>query len=273
MDIKELEKCFTRAFLLSFSKKKCLIVFPVLVICGVFFVFFRTLAIEASGWISMSLLFLPILFSLGILLSLGVLLIRMYYHEVKGLSFSFRKLIRDSWPVVLGTFYLSIPSILVYFLLWILLGVFVLLKEIPAIGSFIGVILAFGPFLLILSSLLLCIFNVGLLFFATPWVALNAIDNLSSVIAFMNRIKEKIFSHFLFFFVGLLPIGCVGFLLSFAAILTNVSYLVGQHTLSIAMKWFFIMLPFSAFLTPALIFFFNFAAEAYNLLYKKKHDY
>lgn len=269
MTLKDIEKCFTRAFLLSFSKKKCLIVFPLLVLCGTLLVFFRALATAATGWISMSLLFLPILLSSGILLSLGVFLIRIYYHEVKGIAFRFRKLLHSSWPVVVGTCYLSVPSILVYCVLWILLGIFVLLKEIPAIGGFIGVVLAFGPFVLILSSILLCILNVGLLFFVTPWVALNASEDLRPFGTILQKIKERLFFHFLFFFFALLPVCLVIGILSFAAILTNTSYLVGQHTLSIALKWFFIMLPFSAFLTPAIIFFFNLAAEAYNLLYKK----
>jgi hypothetical protein len=146
----------------------------------------------------------------------------------------------------------------------------VLLKEIPGIGGFIGVILAFGPFILILSSLLLCIFNVALLFFVTPWVALNSVENLRPFKAFLAKIKGQLFSHFLFFFLAMLPTGFTAFLLYIAAKLTNVSYLVGQHTLSIALKWFFIMIPFAAFLSPAIIFFFNLAAEAYNLLYKKQ---
>lgn len=244
-------------------------VFPALVLCGILLVFCRALALDASGWIAMSLVFLPILLSSGILLSIGVVLIRIYYHEVKGLALSFRRILSSSWQVIIGTFYLSIPPILVYFLLWILLGIFMLLKEIPGIGTFIGVVLAFGPFLLILSSILLCLFNLGLLFFVTPAVALKTSEKIHPFKNILTKIKQNIFSHVVFFFLALFPIACVVGLLSLAAVLTNFSYLVGQHALSIALQWFFIMLPFCAFLTPAVVFFFNFAAEAYNLLYKK----
>lgn len=270
MNLKELEKCFTRAFWLSFSKKKSLLVFPVLALCGTLFVFFRALAIDAKGWISMSLIFLPILLTSGLLLALGVLLIRMYYHEVKEIPFSFRKIIRSSWQVVSGTIYLSVPSLIVYFVLWIVLGIFVLLKELPGIGSFIGIILAFGPFLLILSSLLLCIVNVGLLFFVAPWVGLNAFHKLKAWEEVVGKVRKQLFSHFFFFLVAIFPIGLLTLLLYGAAVLTDIGYLVGQHTFSIAIKWFFMMLPFALFLTPAVIFFFNLAAEAYNLFYKKE---
>lgn len=269
MNLKELEKCFTRAFWLSFSKKKGLLVFPILVLCGTLCVFFKALALDAKGWISMSLIFLPILFTSGILLGLGVLLIRMYYHEVKDIPFSFRKIIKSSWQVVSGTVYLSVPSLILYFVLWIMLGIFVLLKEIPGIGSFIGIILAFGPYILILSSLLLCLFNVGLLFFVTPWVGLNAFNKLREWDGILVKVKKQLFAHFFFFLVAIFPMGLMAALLYGAAVLTDIGYLVGQHTFSIAMKWFFMMVPFALFLTPAVIFFFNLAAEAYNLFYKK----
>ncbi|MES2123025.1 MAG: hypothetical protein V4492_09700, partial [Chlamydiota bacterium] len=41
---------------------------------------------------------------------------------------------------------------------------------------------------------------------------------------------------------------------------------------ALSLQWFFIMLPFSALLTPALIFFFNFAAESHVLMLKKMQE-
>ncbi|MEI6242792.1 MAG: hypothetical protein WCP39_05240, partial [Chlamydiota bacterium] len=86
---KDLELCFHRAFFLSFTKKKFLLVFPVLVLCGILVVFCRALAFGSSNWISMSMTFLPMFLSSGILLSLGVFLIRIYHHEVKNLKFHY----------------------------------------------------------------------------------------------------------------------------------------------------------------------------------------
>lgn len=265
---KILEKSFNRAFILSFSKKKFFLTFPVLVLSGILIIFCRALAEEASGWISMSLIFLPILLSSGILLSLGVLLIRIYHKEAKGEKVHYRNLISHSWDFIVGTSYLSIPPVLIYLLLWVILGIFFLFREIPGIGDFIGVIFSFGPFLLFLSALILCICNLLLLFFAAPTIALRTMDRLKLTHSVFKRLTSNIYGNAVQFFLALFPSVIVISILSFAALLTNWSYLVFDSTLSMALSWFFIMLPFCALLTPSVIFYFNFAAESYNS-YKK----
>ncbi len=269
MNFFDFEKCFNRALSHSFSRKKFLITFPVLVLCGILIVFCKTIAIDASDWVSTSLVFLPILLSSGILLSLGVYLNRIYYHEVKQLKISFRKIFSSSWDLFVGTSYLSVPPILVYFLLWILLGFFLLLHEIPGIGPFIGVILSFGPFLLILSSLLLCMFNLFLLFYAVPAIGMKTMQKIKLAKKLLSRVKKNIFLNLVLFLTALLPIVFFTMILGFAAYLTNEGYLNSSHTLSLGFQWFFIMLPFTALLTPAVIFFFNFALESYNLHQEK----
>jgi len=265
----EIEKCFNRALSLCISKKKFFIVFPVLFLCGIFIVYCRAFASDASSWIKMSLAFLPILLSSGILLSLGALLIRIYYHEVKRLKFHYTELLGKSWDLIIGTAYLAIPPVLVYLMVWILLGIFLLLQEIPGIGNAISILLSFWPFLLILSSLLLCLFNLALLFFVTPAVALKSQDKTHLAKEVFASIQNKLFSNILFLLMALLPIGFVVGVLSFAATLTHENYFAQEHPLSIGLYWFFIMIPFSAILTPGVIFFFNFAAESYNYLQKK----
>jgi len=271
MNWDNLEKAFHRALFLSFSKKKLFMVSPILILCGILVVFARALAVDASGWIIMSLIFLPLFLSSGLLLSLGVLLIKIYQLEIKQLKVNFRELLSHSWEVMIGTSYLSIPPILVYLFLWILLGVFLLLKEIPGLGNFIGVVLAFGPFLLILSSLVLVLFNLGLLFFVTPAVSLKSqiFEKKRLAHKVVERLKTSIFSNLVLFLVALSPLAFVVGILSLAAMMTNINYLVSQHTLSIALQWFFIMLPFSFLLSPTVIFFFNFAAETQGLMQNK----
>jgi hypothetical protein len=268
----DLEKCFNRAFFLSFSKKKALLVFPMLVLCGILVVFCRALALDASGWIAMSLIFLPIFLSSGILLSLGVFLIRIYYHEVKGLKGRYREILKHSWQLIIGTSYLSIPPILIYLFLWVIFGIFVLLKEIPQIGPYIGVVLTFAPFLIILSSLLLAYVNLFLLFFVSPAVALRPVQKLHFDLGLIRKFKTSLFSNLLLFLIALFPTAMVVLLLSLAGLLTELHYLVAQQTLSLALQWFFIMLPFCACLTPAVVFFFNFAAESYNLIEIKRKE-
>jgi hypothetical protein len=266
MEWSGVEKAFGRAVALSFSKQKMMMTFPALVLCGVLSVFCRAVAFDASEWIAMSLAFLPILLSSGVLLALGVLLIRMHLHEVKGLSLDPRRLITGSIDMMMGTFYLSIPPVLVYLFLWMGLGFFFLLKEIPGIGRFFSVVFAFAPFLLIFGSLLLCLFNVGLLFFVAPATVIQSGRKLTIAKRLLALFQGQLLRSIALFLLALVPIGIVTGLLCLSAMLTNFSFLSMDGSLTVALEWFFIMLPFAALLTPAVVFFFNFAAESYQLL-------
>lgn len=262
----DIEKAFNRAVFLSFSKKKALLVFPVLVLCGIWIVFCRAAAYEASGWVAMSFFFLPILFSSGILLALGVLLIRIHHHEAKQLKLGIKELLTASMDLLIGTTYLSALPILVYLCLWILMGLFLLLQAIPGIGDFFSIVFAFGPFLLIFGSMLLCLFNLALLFFVAPAAALQSLKTVSLAKRVFEALQKKLFSSLALFFIALFPLALVGGCLSLAARATDVHFLIADHSLSVALEWFFIMLPFCAILTPFVIFFFNFSAESYQLL-------
>src|SRR3990167_8062826 len=163
MTYQEIEEIFNRAFWLSFSRAKFLLIFPVLLVCGVLTVFCRAISYNANAWVAMSLSFLPVFLCTGILLAAGVLLIRMYYHEVKGLSYKFRKLFSQSLQLLIGVSYLSLPLILTYLFLWTMMGVFHLIKVIPGVGEVIGVLLSFAPFLLVFASLMLSLMSVVIL--------------------------------------------------------------------------------------------------------------
>jgi len=268
MNWADLEKAFNRAILLSLSKRKLALTFPVLVLCGILSVFCRAVSFEAGEWVAMSLAFLPILLSSGLLLALGVLLIRLHHHEAKRLVLDFRRLASGSMDLVIGASYLSLLPVVAYLFLWTLLGIFFLLKEIPFVGDFFSVVFSFGPFLLIFGSLLLCLFNLGLLFFVAPAAALHPLRNIPLAKRVGTLLAQKLLTALILFFIALVPIVCVVGLLSLAAILTNVTFLVAERSLSVALEWFFIMLPFAAILSPAVVFFFNFAAESYQILQK-----
>lgn len=269
MNFEEIERIFNRALKFSFSKKKLLFMFPVLVVCGLMLVFCRALAVNAGQWVVLSLTFLPVFLSSGLLLSAGVVLARVYHHEVKMIPLNFRKILSQSWELLIGVSYLTLPLLLVYLFLWMLMGIFYLFKEIPALGEVLGVILAFGPFLLVLGSLVLSLLNLFLLFFATPHIALNSRLKLKLAEDIYQRFSQNLFSNLALFLLGLLPLLFVVGLLSLAAFVTGVNFFMKTETLVIALQWFFIMIPFCAILTPGILFFFNFAVESYAVMQKK----
>jgi len=269
MTFEDIEHIFNRALRFSFSKKKLFFMFPVLVVCGLMLVFCRALAVNAGQWVVLSLTFLPVFLSSGLLLAAGVVLARVYHHEVKMIPLSFKKILSQSWELLIGVSYLTFPLLLAYLFLWMVMGIFYLLKEIPALGDVLGVILAFGPFLLVLGSLILSFFNLFLLFFATPHIALNSRLKLKLAEDIYCRFKENLFSNLALFLLGLVPLLLGVGILSLAAFLTGVNFFMRTETLAIALQWFFVMIPFCAMLTPGILFFFNFAVESYALVQKK----
>lgn len=269
----DIDQSFNRAFFYSFSKKKFFVAFPVLFMCASFIIFCQTFSNSSFGWVKMSVIFLPILLTSGILLSLGVLLIRMYYHEVKNLKFYVKDLLKKSWELILGISYLSLLPTFAYICLWIVLGIFMLLQEIPGIGQFVGVVLSFAPFLLILSALILCFVNFVFLFFIAPIVALRAQNKSELAKSLWEYLKINFFSNLLMFFLAIIPLSFLLILSMTAAFLAHTSLNFEPEALSKGIYWFFIMIPFSAIMTPAVIFFFNFSAESYNALEKKLHEH
>ncbi len=265
----EIEKAFHRALFLSFSRLPLLLTFLVLVLCGILTIFCRALSLEAGSWMRLSLGFLPLFLSSGILLALGVVLSRFYYHEMKQIPINLRRLVSSSIDLILGVSYLAVPSFLLYLLFWILLGFFFLLKEIPGIGNFFSTVLAFAPFLLIFSSLLLCLVNLALLFFVAPVANLQSMRKGALAKRVFDSLKQRWLSALALLFIGMMPLLLISGCLYLAGSLTNTHFFVLESSVSIAIESFFLMLPFTAILTPAVVFFFHFSAEATALLNQK----
>lgn len=269
MNLSEIRFVFNRALSLSFSKKKNFLMFILLALCGLMVVFFQGLAIHAGQWIMLSLTFMPFFLCAGVLFSGGIMLIRIYHDEVKKKTTRYRDVLDKSWEVMIGASYFSIPIILSYLFLWMVLGIFLLLKEIPGIGEIFGVILAFGPFLLNLGTLILCVFTLGILFFATPVIALNGLNRIRISQILVKRFKEDIFSNLVLVTIALLPLAFFSGLLTLAAFLTEALCYACENPLHNVLQSFFIMIPFTFLLSPAVVFFFNFAAES-HVLYSKR---
>ncbi|MCH9612434.1 MAG: hypothetical protein S4CHLAM102_09240 [Chlamydiia bacterium] len=269
MTFAEIENVFNRALRYSFTKMKFVFVLPVVLVCGLLIVFCRALAVNANSWLSLSLAFLPVFLCSGVLLSAGVILVRLYYHEVKGHKVDYKRLFSQSVQVLVGISYLTLPLMLSYLLLWTLMGVFYLMREIPTVGPVLATLFSFAPFLLVFGSIVLSVGCLVALFFVTPEVALKNGVSMKLAEDVYKRMKASVFSNLILFLIGTLPVAlCVGVLIG-SAVMTGANYLQGVDVLSVGLQWFFIMVPFCAILTPAILFFFNFATEGYALMHKK----
>ena len=262
----EIERIFNRSLRYSFSKKKLFFVFPVLMVCGLLIVFCRALGVGSGDWVMLSLTFLPVFLCSGVLLAAGVILSRAYHCEVKEQAFSYREIFSQTWELLIGISYLSLPFLLAYLLLWMIMGIFYLVRDLPGIGELLGSVLSFAPFLLVLGSLFLVFLNLFMLFFVTPQVALRSSIRLRIADHIFKRLKKNLFSNLFLFMVGLIPLFFIGGLLSLAAFMTGSNFLTSTEPLSVALQWFFVMVPFSALLAPIVVFFFNFALESFALM-------
>jgi hypothetical protein len=270
MNFDALSLIFTRAWSLTLSKKKWLFVFSALVISGLLFICCRGLGLHAGQWVQLSLTFLPIFLCTGFLLPLGIVLIRIYHDEIKRREINYWQTISNSWPVIIGASYFAIPLILSYLLLWILLGVFVLLSEVPVVGESFGILLLFAPFLIHLATLVLCLLGVALLFFITPLIAFRGFESLTILKLAVKRLERDVLANLILVFMALVPVAIVIVLLSCTVMLTDSLCLECHTPVKTILSWFFMMIPFIAFLTPTVIFFFNFAAEAHVFMHKQK---
>lgn len=268
MTFSDIQMMFNRAISLSLSKKKFLLVFTILALCGVLVVFFRGLALGANEWLLMSLTFLPIFLCAGILLSTGIVLIRIYHDEIKKKETRYSEILGKSWEIMIGASYFCIPIILSYLLLWMLLGVFFLLKEIPGLGPFFSAILAFGPFLINLGSLILCVLSLAILFFVTPIIALKGLNRIQIAQTLSKRLTDDIFSSMVLALIATFPLWIIVGFLTLAAWMTGSVCFACETPLHQILQWFFTMIPFTAVLTPVVIFFFNFAAESHVWMMK-----
>lgn len=267
--MQELAFIFNRALKQVFCKYKLALTSVILACCGLFFVFCLALASSTGTWVAMSLIFLPYFLCSGALMGVGVILIRIYHHEVKGLKVNYFETIRKSWDLVMGVSYYTIATILSYLLLWVALGIFLLLKEIPGLGSFFGVVLSFAPFMLNLGAVLLAVFHLLALFYLSPPLAVRGLNKLDLRKTVVYRLSQDIFTNGFLAFLGSLPLAVMLGLLTVAGMITGKVYFSPATTLQAALETFFMMIPFAALLSPSVVFFFHFAIESYSVMMKR----
>jgi hypothetical protein len=238
----------------------------VLALCGLLVVFFRGLAINASEWMIMSLTFLPFFLCTGVLMSMGIFLTRVYHNEIKDKDVKYADILGKSWDVIIGASYFSIPLVMSYLVLWILLGIFVMLGSIPFVGNIFNVILAFAPFLLNVGSLALCLLSLSMLFMITPIIALKGSNRILVTQTIIQRVKNDLFTNVLLAIIAIFPLLIFVGIMVLAAFMTGKVCYVCTNPLQHVLQWFFIMIPFTILLSPVVVFYFNFAAESHVLL-------
>jgi len=268
MILKDLDNCYTRAFLFSFHKKKLFFTYPFIFLIGIIFVFFKSLPQNSGSWSTLSFIFLPIFITFGILFVLGVFLTRIYYHDVKNLKYTYLEILKKSVDKIFQTFYISILSICIFVILWIVFGFLAAIKDIPHIGSFIGVFISIIAYLLILFFIVLVVINFLFLFFLMPSISLKQKLKIKGFFEVLKNLKKNIFANFSLLLIALVTVFIPSVFLYISACFTKSYFAIRLDSIYLGLESFFIMIPFSILITPFVIFFFNFAIESFNILHK-----
>ena len=275
MEIKNLKLAVTRAWVHSFGYKRLAFCLSTLALCIAVTLFFRVLGLGGNRWVSFFLTLFPCFLSFIFLLGGGVFLIRLYHHEIKGVSFSFKQILWDSKErMVLSAAY-GIPFALVYIFLAVVLGAFLLFHKIPLLGPLLNPLFTMTVFLVVLSLFFVLIAVAGILFFLPPLFALRSdVDKKAIFISCKEKFKRHLFSQLLFFISSCAISFCVFFLLMLAYIFTEALFFTSENLVLNTFSTIFVMVPFAVFLSPTLAFFFNLAAEAHvwSVLENEKRD-
>jgi MFS family permease len=268
-----LAQMFHRAWVGSFERKSFFLMVCLMALTGLIFIFCSGLALDRGIWLSLSLYFIPFFISGGCFMAVGVALIRHYYRKMKSGASSLPEILHQSWEMMLSASYLSFPMLLGFLVLWMILGFFLLLEEIPLFGTFFGVILSFGSVILFLGAFLLAVLLLLTLFFVLPGISLRRSFELkNTLLALVKRVGRDPFSHLILFLVSILPISLFVPLLILAIHFTEFTFVAEGTVFEALLQRFFMMLPCVCLLTPFVIFFFYFASETYYWSLSQRKD-
>lgn len=264
----DLAGMFNRSWEYAFRIRKFLFMFLALVTVGLIFLFFQAIAPYSTPWLEFAFRFAPFFISAALLMVVGTFLIKSYIQEKEeGPSLMTGETLKSSFftssqPILMAS-YSALALLGAFIGFWILLGLFILLKSIPYIGVFFGVILAFVPFLLNLAILLLLVAVLGSLFFFTPVLAVKAHIERKDL---LQRLRADLFTHIVTLAIAFVPVWVFWLFVRKAAQLTFEVYSAGDNQVVIILQAFFMLIPFAAAMAFPLIYFFNFALESFQLL-------
>ena len=149
MKLKDLSRLFNRSWEYAFNVRKFLYMFLTLVIVGLIFLFFQAMTPRTSPWLQFAFRYAPFFVAGALLMAIGAFLIKMYMQEKEEgdsrIEGSFKpSFISSSEPFMVAS-YCALAVLCAFIVLWVVIGILILLKSIPFIGTFLGVILSFCP--------------------------------------------------------------------------------------------------------------------------------
>lgn len=259
-----------RALAYAWEGKKIFITAIMIFLVGLLMTFFQGVAIHVGVWWNLSLSLIPFFIGAALLLSTGILIIRLYHDEIKQKGTTLAEVMNRSADIVMAGAYFAVPFVLGLVLLWAGLGVFVLLSQAPGVGLYIGGIFAFAPFVLNTAILFLILAVLWGLFYVSPVMALRGMDRTYLLEDLWTRVKSDFFSHVIWFMVGIIPLYVSYHLLVSALQFTQLMLGLREGVASSMLGWFSMAIPFSLFLAPFVVFFFQLAAEAHVALKNKE---
>ncbi|MFZ4773126.1 MAG: hypothetical protein ACOYK9_03960 [Chlamydiia bacterium] len=255
--MRELEEMCKRAFAASLNREKILLAYPVLLLASLISVFMLAVLHNAHDWVIFGAISVPIYLSLGLLGSLAVFIHRIYYHELKGETVNYKDILKASFNRMLNGVFFALPLVIVHLLLWLLLGLFLLVGSIPYVGPIIAVILAMLPFAFMTIMTVIPLLTFFALFYGSSYFAFDLKVDFDSF-------KEQpltIIGHFL---IAALPLLIGGALLGGIYLVTMHLFGVANNVIALSLQRLFLLVPFSFYLTPLVLFFFHFGLESYR---------
>lgn len=258
MDFQDIALAVKLSWSHVFSKKKFLFVFLIVIICEMWRSVGFWLLNSLQGWTSFHLPFFSFFFYISCLQCAGIVLTYFYQHER---HFKEKPFFIDLRSTLFKLSLVAIPMGVLYCVVWVALSLFFLLKAIPIIGFLFKSLFAFIPFLLLVVLIALAFAHILIVFYGTPLLGANVFPHFKLLKMIWNQFKRQAVHIIFLALIGLTP-----FLLIFGALSSALSL---THTLlssgSLFLSFFqelLIKIPCALLLTPAVIFFFNFAVES-----------
>jgi len=258
----ELEEMLKRAYRASLAKEKIFLAYPVLLLASLIAVFTFAILHQAHEWVIFGAISVPIYLTLGLLGSLAVFIHRIYYHELRGETVNYKDILKASLNRMLNGVFLALPLIITHVSLWLLMGLFYLVQGIPYFGPVFAVLFAMFPFAFLMAMGLLPLISLFALFYGSSFFAFDL--NLD-----FSHFKERpsmVLGHFM---LALLPLLLGTTFLGAVYWLTMTLFGVENNVIAISLQRLFLLLPFSFYLTPFVLFFFHFGLESYRSFIKK----